>query len=229
MRHWLSAVGVAAVSVWYGPLAVGQDPTRPPPFADRVEMVERGALVAYGRSLVFDTSFGVSDVRHLTWSEDGKVVLGPIAQLAPERGAHLVLRAQLAQGRILGRVRTSGAVRGLGLPQGESYLWADSVEGAFRWVVIPVNADEPLRAMPLHIETHRPPLPGPRRGGARFFVGMTGALIQVDCETGCCCTDPTPSCEPIPPLISDLLRTGRLPDVRWPRVTTIPMRPGRPE
>ncbi len=172
-------------------------PTGPPPFSERVESVPRELILGYARQLEFDTSAAASDAQNLVYRRGDAVVVGPFAQIAPERGAGSLSDAQLARGRIIARVSVSDSYPPLGLARGVSYLWVDSLASGFRWVIVPTDPALPLRAAPLTRTRH------PRDGGADSCAGRpaqaawqaypdpegaggVGPWVSCPCW-GCCC------------------------------------------
>jgi len=170
-------------------------PTAPPPFAERVETVPRAQVLDYASRLVFDTSVAASDAQHLLLRRGDATVVGPFAQIAPERGAASLSEAQLWSGRIIARVSVSDSYPLLGFPRGVSYLWADSAPSGRRWVIVPTNLAERLRTVPLGYERDSlgvRHLCRPSRAVWGTYPGPQGAGRPpwwVCCTTyGCCCS-----------------------------------------
>jgi len=163
--------------------------TAAPPFSERVETVPRDTILAYAGRLAFDTSIAASDAQHLTLRRDDATVVGPFAQIAPERGAGSLSRAQLASGRIIARVSASDAYPPLGLSRGVNYLWVDSVPSGWRGVIVPANPVEQLQTMPLDYKRDGPHTCWPPRAAwATSPFPLAGGPAWVCCTTrGCCC------------------------------------------
>lgn len=194
--RWLipASAGLLLPLVWAcagGPQAPAA--TAAPPFSARVETVPRDTILAYASRLAFDTSIAASDAQHLLLRRGDAVVVGPFAQIAPERGAGSLSKAQLASGRIIARVSASDSYPPLGLSRGVSYLWADSAPGGWRAVVVPANPAEQLRTVPLGYKrgdslalahTCSPT----RAAWATSPYPLAGSPWWVCCTTyGCCC------------------------------------------
>lgn len=221
MARLARAMGIVAALAAAGTDGAAQQPVDPstPRFRAPVDSVSRRDLDRYVRDLRFDTSSAGRDWRRLRWRVSGVAMAGTLIEIVPEWRAHRLSDRQLKRGRVIARVRTSAPVPILGLPQGVSYLWADSVRGDWRWVVIPSDTTEPLRQIPLRYERHA--RTGPcDRSGARILEA--GGLVWVGCGCyACCCVQGT-DCMPNP------WRPGaELPDVDIvsPRVDTLPRFP----
>jgi hypothetical protein len=200
MRRWMTMLGLAmAGSVACAPRADTQVDSGAHAFTVPIERVSREDMLAYARRMHFDTSYAAADVRQLVWRERGRTVVGPYAEIAPERSAYRLSSAQLAQGRVIARVRTTGPIPPLGVPAGVSYLWVDSTRSGRRLIVIPESPTEPLRQLPLGIREHQDTTGRPMATRAAFQLEAGGG-VQMPCKPwGCCCIDPgssVPPCDP---------------------------------
>lgn len=167
------------------PVMQAPAPTRAHGFREPIERVPREDVAAYARTLSFDSSRSVADARTVRDLMTTRTVL-----IAPERGAHLLTSAQLAQGRIIAFIRASAPWPRLGIPPGDSWLWADSGRGGWRWVVYPVGGALPLRRFPMRYETH--PLAGPGCEGSGARILELGGWVWVACGCrACCCVQGT--------------------------------------
>lgn len=244
MRSWIGILGmVVAGTMGCAPREDAQDaadagdaqeePTPALEFGARVDSISRDSAVAYAkRRLRWDTSYARSDVRRVAWRQRGQAVVGPIAEIAPERGAHRLSRRQLAEGRIIARVRTAAAIPPLGLTAGVSYLYVDSIAQGFRWVIIPENPTEPMRQLPLGIRVHSGLSGRPLAGRAAFLLDVAAGGIQVPCTPyGCCCIDPSGGPPPCDDPIWRSTVGVTMPDfadIIGPRIVTLPGVPPRP-
>jgi hypothetical protein len=144
---------------------------------DRATMSE---ILAYARSLTFDTSHHAADNRRLPGLRSDAD--GPRATLAPEIGSATLSDDAVASGRIVGRITVDGPQEALGLAKGENYIWVDKVAGQFRMIVIPTagtKGPQYLRAV-----YRRMPFSG-FEPSARFMPGG----IWVRCGEACCSGD----------------------------------------
>lgn len=159
------------------------------PFAG-VDGTARSALLAYAHGLSFDTARGAGDEQRLPVRDSGRVIPGPMVRIEPERGAAYLTRTELAQGRIISRFRAQGAYALLGIPDGTSYMWADSTGGQFRQVIIPENPNDTLRRFPMGIDSHPPEYYGPHPvyGSRWIIMGVWGDSLgcNTPCVFGCC-------------------------------------------
>ncbi len=145
--------------------------TPPPPFAGLVNTTPRGAVLAYGRSLQFDTSHAAADAQHLVVRRDGQLVIGPYALLAPEMGSAGMQRSSLGAGRIVARITTDGPYPELGLATGENYMWVDSVQGGWRVVFVPADSSQPMASRPMGYREHRRVTPLAREPASARWTG----------------------------------------------------------
>jgi hypothetical protein len=120
----------------------GEHALRPVPAAPfaSFDAASRAELVAYGRSLTFDTSYHASDTRRLMSRMNGRIVEGPIGKVMPEIGSTSVGLEDMAHGRILWRIEVDDAYPEQGFAKGVNYIWVDSSATGWRAVVVPENA-----------------------------------------------------------------------------------------
>lgn len=142
----LVAAGALAVA-WTScsPEANGTGPTISAPFRS-VDATSRAVLLAYARSLDFVTVDGAADTRPLSPLCAG-CLSGPVLTVQPERGAYLLSRASLAEGRILARLidQDRSPAPAFGLEPGDtSCWWVDKVGGSWRSVLISTREATPL-------------------------------------------------------------------------------------
>jgi hypothetical protein len=112
--------------------AAGARATPSPGFSG-IDAATREQVNAYADSLVFDTTAPGMDSTSFTTAAGVSHV-----RAEPEIGATSVSRDNLWQGRIIGRIRTSGVASPLGMPVGDVYLWVDSTPGSgWRMIAMP--------------------------------------------------------------------------------------------
>ncbi len=142
------------------PQQLGPRPTPAPGFSGRVDSVPRESVLAYARSLTFDTVAPAVDRRYIVLAQGQQLTVGPFAELAPEIGAAAISRGDLARGRVLARVTLDAAVPGAGLEAGPAYVWVDSVPGGFmvngvrryfRAVYLPDRVGAALKVTPVSL------------------------------------------------------------------------------
>lgn len=186
--HRSMAVALLVLGASCAPAPSG---TTAPGFA-ALDGTPRATLLAYGSSLSFDTALAAGDEQPLPVRDStGRIVPGPVVRIEPERGAAYLTRAQLGSGRIIARYRAQAAYPPLGIPVGMSYIWADSIGGKWREVVIPETPSESLRTDSMTLDIHSPAYYGPHPvHAARWIVGSDYVLCNKPCtEYGCCrCT-----------------------------------------
>jgi hypothetical protein len=174
-------VGLAGACRQPEPEAAQQPPapraTPAPPFVSPIAATSRDSVVAYARSLVFDTSHAASDARYLVLRRSGRLTVGPWAHFAPEIGSATLSRDQAGTGRVVARIVTNGPVPEMGLATGTNYVWVDSVGGSFRLVMVPEDATQPVRWTPLKFREHRRAGPvAAEPPTARFTGGVEGRV-----------------------------------------------------
>ncbi|MGQ0701856.1 MAG: hypothetical protein ACT4PM_01835 [Gemmatimonadales bacterium] len=187
-QSWLGWSGTAIASVLA--LVTGCGPTAtPPPRFGRIDGTSRGDLLAYAQSLDFDTARMAGDEQPLPIADSGRIVMGPLVRIEPERGAMYLTREQMGQGRIIARFRAAAAYPPLGIPAGDSYLWVDNVGDSLRQVIVPANESDSLRVTPLVIEEHDRAYFGPRPVmSSRWVITMDSVGCDTPCPRfGSCC------------------------------------------
>jgi len=156
---------------------------------------QRAAALEYARRLKFDSlPHGASDRQRLTTRDSiaRRDILGPLAELLPERRARGNTWPALERGRIVGRITTDGPYATLGLPAGVSYVWIDSLRpsddsSVGRAIVIPEDPSVPARRLDvlylrdLHAGHGREP-------AARWiYVAGRSERPWLTCVTNGCC------------------------------------------
>lgn len=156
---------------------------------------QRAAVLEYARRLKFDSLPHAAGDRQPLTSRDSitrRDVLGPIAELLPERRTRGNAGAALERGRIVARITAEGPYAKLGLPVGVSYIWIDSLRpsdstSVGRAIVIPVDPSVPARR--LDVLYLRDPYAGRGREPAARWLYLEGRseLPWLTCVTNGCC------------------------------------------
>ncbi len=160
LKAWVALIGTVGLACQPSepPQSAATQQARPataaPTFAGSLDSVPRDSIVAYGRSLVYDTSHAGSDAQHLVARRNGQLVVGPYARIAPEARSHRLSREDMARGRVVARIDADGPYPERGIPAGVSFVWVDSSETGWRSVVVPENASQPMAAKPMIFVQH---------------------------------------------------------------------------
>jgi len=190
-------VGALALAAACAPLRPSASGTEAPPdsITNPLAADQRAAVLEYARRLRFDSlPHGAGDRQRLTTLDPiaRRDVLGPLAQLLPERRARGNTWPALERGRIVGRITTDGPYAKLGLPAGVSYVWIDSLRpsdytSVGRAIVIP--EDTSVRATRLDVLYLRDPYAGHGRDAAARWLYVAGRseLPWLACVTNGCC------------------------------------------
>jgi hypothetical protein len=154
---------------------------------------QRAAALEYARRLKFDSlPHGAGDRQRLTTRDSiaRREVVGPLAQLLPERRTRGNAWAALERGRIVGRISSDGPYATLGLPAGISYLWIDSLrstDSRGRAIVIPENPSVPATRLDV-LYVPDPHAAHGREPAARWiYVPSHSELPWLTCVTNGCC------------------------------------------
>lgn len=105
-------------------------PTPRPPFSDPMTATA-AQWEGYIARLSFD-SVGLTTDSVVDSTPGGRAVV----YLASARGVARLSDGDVARGGIIGRADARGVIGRLGAPLGVSYIWVDSVTGAWRWLWI---------------------------------------------------------------------------------------------
>lgn len=111
------------------------DPTPPPEVAGDLN---HASLVAYGRSLRFETEIYATDQQDLTIGSRRERALAGWGRIEPQVGAHLLTLEQLAEGRIVARIiyHGDGTYEKLGVRPGTNWVyirWKGQPDRPIRW------------------------------------------------------------------------------------------------
>jgi hypothetical protein len=159
-------------------------PTPPPPFAGKpIDSVSTSAIIAYANTLQFDSVKPADDTLTVTTPPGDTIHL----QASPEIGTLALTDSELAQGRILARIQSTGAFAPLGTAKGTNYFWVSGTHDRAQVVMIPADSSAPRVTHPLgmgHQPLHF------KVSTARFLeIGSEGTvifLINVRCSDICC-------------------------------------------
>jgi len=132
-----------------------EPPPTPAPQFSNPDSVSRDAILAYARSLVFDTNYGAGDKQRLMvgttcppWAMGGDCTYGPLAMIQPQVGSYRIPdSATLAAGRIIARIITvDSQYPKLGLWAGDTtYWWVDGHGPTqLRSVLVPSDSSHAL-------------------------------------------------------------------------------------
>jgi len=185
--------GVLVAAAACAPPAAGGTAAPPDSLTNPLAADQRGAALEYARGLKFDSlPHGAGDRQRLTtWDSIARRdVVGPLAQLLPERRARGNPWSALQRGRIVGRITTDGPYATLGLPSGISYLWIDSLRSTDyigRAIVIPENPT--VAATRLDVFYLLDPHAGHGREPAARWIYLAGRSERpwLTCVTNGCC------------------------------------------
>ncbi len=164
-------VEIAVVALVVAACAEIRTPAPSPLVTNAAAPAQRAAVLAYAKSLQFDTiTHGAGDQQALTLLDSSAVppkdTIGPIGTILPERNTHHNTEADLSGvGRIVARIYSTGPYPKLGLTRGLTYFWVDSLvmitpdSGRGRAIFIPADSSQPVTIRALKFTTDR--------GGAR--------------------------------------------------------------
>jgi len=173
----------------------------PPPVGvtNAADPAQRGAVLAYARSLSFDTiTHGASDKQPLTdvdLSRDPRRdTVVAVGEIWPERNTHRNSEDDLkGVGRVVARIRSSVPYARLGLGGDVSFYWVDSLvmvtddSGYGRALFIPADSTRPVTVRRMIFTTDRDGAPE-RQALARWvYTPLESARPWDRCtKTGCC-------------------------------------------
>jgi hypothetical protein len=189
--------GALALAAACAPVRPSASGTEAPPdsITNPLADSQRAAVLEYARRLRFDSlPHGAGDRQRLTTLDPiaRRDVLGPLAQLLPERRARGNTWPSLERGRIVARITTDGPYATLGLPAGVSYVWIDSLRPSDstsigRAIVIPENPS--VAATRLNVLYWHDPYAGHGREPAARWIYVAGhsEYPWLTCVTSGCC------------------------------------------
>lgn len=136
-------------------------PPPPPSITDPMNPAQRGAILAYARTLEYaDPAHDPTEEYHGQWDRALVDTLGDTAIVEPEVNIHRTEDAELLRGRIQMKIvvlpgrpgrKATEIYEALEAPPGVSYIWVDSLKmdsatgGRARVVVIPEDTSLPPR------------------------------------------------------------------------------------
>ena len=132
---------------------------------------------------------GIADVGSMTFHEAGadSAILpafesaGAVSiRVVPAAGSHTLTRAQLAEGRIVARVTTSGAYGPINVPAGTSYWWV-RVNDRPSQAYIPAGGGTPI-CQPLIVKALEPDMTH-----SAPIAAVVGPVPWMACGRICCC------------------------------------------
>lgn len=155
---------------------------------------QRGAVLDYARDLKFDSlPHGARDRQRLTRRDlvTRREVLGPIAEILPERRSRGNTGPALQRGRIVARITSDGPYATLGLPAGVSYLWIDSLgtteDAVGRAIVIPADSSVPARRLPVLFWLDPHAAHGREPAARWYYAEGRSEFAWLTCVTNGCC------------------------------------------
>ncbi len=167
-------------------------PTPGAPFS-YLDVASRSAVLAYARSLEFDTTAGAADSRPLTRPNCAGCDPGPVATIQAEVGSFAVSEHQLAKGRILARIINEGSSTWdrLGLaPKDTVYWWVDSLATGWRSVFIPTASGGKVVVQGFTIERHQQGEWSRAFARWRWNKSLNTEETWATCDGGACCKAP---------------------------------------
>jgi hypothetical protein len=201
---WLLVLVIALLLVIVALLSCyrsGYPAPRAPSFSGKLDTINRSTVLAYARSLVYDTQPGAGDEQRLMvgttcppWTPGGNCVYGPRARIEPQRGAHAISDSNdLAAGRIVARILvTDSAYAKLNLRAGDTtYWWVYNDGGYWRSTFVSSDTGVALTHDSLYFHVPRDPSYKWRQAIARFYWEESDEGLWVTCTgSRCCKTDP---------------------------------------
>lgn len=104
-----------------------------------VDTIAFDSIRTYAHALKFDTVLYAADVKRMRFSSTGKTTidsLGDSARIEPELGAWALDSTELAQGRIIARIRTDSVHSPVGYGPWWTWWWVDRRGGQWRSLLL---------------------------------------------------------------------------------------------
>lgn len=178
-----------------GPETPGQVP-EVPPFQGDIDRASRTEILAYARSLPYETSFGAGDDQRLLVRQDSVSRYGPNARIEAMKGAAGLTKEDLARGRFVARLlnRDQEPYPKLALGSRDTtYWWVDSVATG-QWRALYISSDSTIPPVRTSVRLEPASVHGDTRWGqslARWIFDPNDEETWVTCGTLYCCrTDP---------------------------------------
>lgn len=209
-RRFTGGLGAIAcmTALYLSGCAISARTTRTPAPGFRgmpISAVPRGDIIRYAESLAYASDPAVADSQPLLVppaTPGGPPTLGPWARIEAMVGTPVLTRAELAAGRIIGRITSEGTYADLGLERGVHYLWVQRyAAGAWEAYMIPRDAVRPITRLPFNVQTEPP---GARMAAyrgvprARWYYAINpGSAGWFNCDGDCCivCSRSTRTCQ----------------------------------
>ncbi len=100
-----------------------------------VDMIAVDSIVKYGRSLVYDSVYGAADSQRVDFAT-GHIGSGDWAIIQPEKGAWALDEKEVAEGRIIARIRSHAVYAPFGYGPWWTYWWIDKKGGQWRSLLV---------------------------------------------------------------------------------------------
>jgi hypothetical protein len=148
-----------------------------------VDIVAVDSIVKYGRSLVYDSVYGAADSQRVDFAT-GLIGSGDWAIIQPEKGAWALDEKEVAEGRIIARIRSHAVYAPFGYGPWWTYWWVDRKGGQWRSLLVSDSLKTRVADTLPHKTTYTTH-PGYewRQSIARWRGSQWGS-----CGRGACCT-----------------------------------------
>lgn len=170
-------------------------PTPRPQFpAAAIETISREEIVAYARTLEFDTRELAGDKQRLFLRmefdkvmQESVAVHGPLVEIHPEVGSYRLGRDSLSEGRIIARLVNLDPIPYPSLalgPQGTSYFWVDQIANDSGRALL-ISSDPDVKLVKGKVRLHKHDQEW-RQALARWWSGSTEVPWST-CDRYTCC------------------------------------------
>ena len=132
----------------------------------------------YAESLRFDPVYGAADSQRVNW-RSGRLDGGKWSVIEPEEGAWALDSNQLAEGRVIARIKSDTVYKQLGYGRRWTYWWVDK-RGQRGWRSVFFSADLPS-AVETDLTHHTYPYHTWRQSAARWRGSQWGTCDKVSC------------------------------------------------
>src|SRR6266704_2093816 len=100
-----------------------------------VDMIPVDSIVKYGRGLDYDSVYGAADSQRVDFAT-GNIGSGDWAIIQPEKGAWALDEKEVAEGRIIARIRSHAVYAPFGYGPWWTYWWVDRKGGQWRSILV---------------------------------------------------------------------------------------------